>query len=436
VLQSGPQARAFSPAEAEARLQTLMQGWAVSEADLTATLTAADLTRDNVLARIQSLLTVEDALQQMVQKGIDMAAWLPQARAQSDVGLYQSAPFQPQSAPDAVAAATPTHAASMAAAVTPPPDLPVAPYPDSVAPDFSAETLDGGQMTLSQWRGKPALINFWASWCGPCRSELPALQEAYNRYQGDINFVAVNVREGKGTINSFANKNAITFPIALDPAGEISTGLYQVRGIPTTFFLDSRGVIVKRHVGPLDLQAIDSYLLPLLNPPTDIVAAETQPPPSETPAPDTSTQAANLAPDFELPDAQGTSFKLSDALRDGPVVLVFYRGVTWGICLQQLVGLEADKAKFKAAGVQVVAVAVQKQADAAKTVNQTGATYPVLADDGHRVADQYGIYNLLKDAVAAPSTFVIDRDGRIVWSYIGKDVADRPANQTILQNLP
>ncbi len=98
--------------------------------------------------------------------------------------------------------------------------------------------------------------------------------------------------------------------------------------------------------------------------------------------------------------------------------------------------MEKDKAKFEEAGAQLVTLAVQNQDNAAKTVEQTGATYPVLADDGHRVADRYGVYNLLQDAVAAPAVFVIDRDGQIVWSYIGQNVADRPANQTILQNLP
>ncbi len=325
VLQAGPSARAFTPAEAETRLQTLMRGWQVAEPDLTAVLTEAQLNRDEVLARIQTLLTVEDALQQMAATGIDMNTWLPQARLQAEVGLYQAAPFR-EPTPAAVAAVSPpapTPALAISDAPAPPADLPVSPYPQAVAPDFSAETLTGASITLSRLRGKPTLINFWASWCGPCRQELPALQDAYTRYQNDINFVAVNVKEAKNTIQTFAENNGLTFPIVLDLSGRISSQLYQVRGIPTTFFIDSRGVIVERHVGPLNDQSIDSYLLPLLSPAPDTVAA------ADTPAPpDVPTRTVNPAPDFSLPDAQGLPFNLNETLQDGPVVLVFYRGVT------------------------------------------------------------------------------------------------------------
>jgi peroxiredoxin len=83
-----------------------------------------------------------------------------------------------------------------------------------------------------------------------------------------------------------------------------------------------------------------------------------------------------------------------------------------------------------------VAVAVQDEAGAQATVESSNVSYPVLADPGHQVADAYGVYNLLNDGVAAPAVFVIDANGRVVWSYIAKDINDRPDNQTIFDNLP
>jgi len=79
---------------------------------------------------------------------------------------------------------------------------------------------------------------------------------------------------------------------------------------------------------------------------------------------------------------------------------------------------------------------VQNQAGAQKAVASTKVTYPILADPDHSIADAFGVYNLLGDRVATPAVFIIDKSGHIVWSYIGKNINDRPDNQTILKNIP
>lgn len=106
------------------------------------------------------------------------------------------------------------------------------------------------------------------------------------------------------------------------------------------------------------------------------------------------------------------------------------------MCKNQLVQLEADQALFQAKNAQILAIAVQDQAGAQTAKQETGATYPILADVNHQVAETYGVFNLLGDGVATPSIFIIDKSGQIVWSYIGQNVSDRPNNQTILENLP
>jgi len=99
-------------------------------------------------------------------------------------------------------------------------------------------------------------------------------------------------------------------------------------------------------------------------------------------------------------------------------------------------GLQSAYPEFQARDTEIIALAVQSVADAQQMVQATGATFPILADPDHAVADAYGVYNLLGDAVAAPAVFVIDKTGRIVWSYIGQNAADRPSAQTILKHLP
>ena len=120
-----------------------------------------------------------------------------------------------------------------------------------LAPDFSLSTLGGDPITLSQLRGKPVLINFWASWCPPCRTEMPAIQNVYDEFK-DQGFVvlAVNTtyQDNLGDATTFAQNRKLTFPILLDQAGD-AANLYEVRALPSTYFIDADGIIQEVVVG-------------------------------------------------------------------------------------------------------------------------------------------------------------------------------------------
>jgi peroxiredoxin len=88
------------------------------------------------------------------------------------------------------------------------------------------------------------------------------------------------------------------------------------------------------------------------------------------------------------------------------------------------------------AGAEMIALAVAPLASVDGARNTTKATYPMLADPEHQVAEAYGVYNLLGDKLAAPSVFIIGADGRVVWNYVGENSSDRPNAQTILEHLP
>jgi thiol-disulfide isomerase/thioredoxin len=134
-----------------------------------------------------------------------------------------------------------------------------------VAPDFTLEMLDGPETTLSDLRGQVVLINFWATWCPPCRAEMPAIQEVYNRYR-DQGFVvlAVDLGESDARVRGFVEEMELTFSILMDRNEDVSQ-LYRVRSIPTTYFVDREGVIQDIVIGgPMPRALIESQVTALL----------------------------------------------------------------------------------------------------------------------------------------------------------------------------
>ncbi len=124
------------------------------------------------------------------------------------------------------------------------------PIVGSPAPDFQLNTLDGKPVRLSDLHGKPVLINFWATWCGPCTTEMPAIQKIYKQYSSQFVVLAVNANEPVSDIQNFLKDKGLTFNIMLDPGGKVQD-LYRLRGYPTSFFIDSNGMIQAEFIGPM-----------------------------------------------------------------------------------------------------------------------------------------------------------------------------------------
>jgi peroxiredoxin len=128
----------------------------------------------------------------------------------------------------------------------------------ALAPDFTLPALEEGRsVRLLDFRGRAVVINFWATWCPPCRVEMPALQHA-QRDMPDVVVLGVNQQESADLINRFMREQGLDFPIALDATGEVNR-LYRVRALPTTYFVDANGVI--RDIvygGPLTRALIES----------------------------------------------------------------------------------------------------------------------------------------------------------------------------------
>jgi peroxiredoxin len=132
------------------------------------------------------------------------------------------------------------------------------------AADFRLATLDGDEIALSDFRGSVVLVNFWATWCGPCRSEMPAFQGAYEaRAEDGLVVLAVNYQQKAEEVRPFVEELGLTFPVVLDPSLRVAR-LYQVRGLPSSMIVDPDGVVRVRHIGEMTPDMLQRYLLDYL----------------------------------------------------------------------------------------------------------------------------------------------------------------------------
>lgn len=127
------------------------------------------------------------------------------------------------------------------------------------ASDFRLPLFSGETVTLSELRGKPVVINIWASWCPPCRVEMPALERSHQRYQDRVVFLGVNIWDNDTAARAFLRDFGITYPNGPSPRGEIAVE-YGVTGVPETYFINKDGVLTHRWIGPITEAQLASIL--------------------------------------------------------------------------------------------------------------------------------------------------------------------------------
>jgi thiol-disulfide isomerase/thioredoxin len=131
------------------------------------------------------------------------------------------------------------------------------------APDFLLQRPDGGELRLSDLRGTPVVVNFWASWCTPCREEMPRIVASYDDAGGDFEVVAVNLQENDGIVTEFADDFGMEFPIVMDRSGEVGQTWRiggPVEGIPSSYFIDENGIVQARVFGPMSDETLQQNI--------------------------------------------------------------------------------------------------------------------------------------------------------------------------------
>jgi len=121
------------------------------------------------------------------------------------------------------------------------------------APNFRLEDLGGKKSELKHYKGRVVFLNFWATWCGPCKEEMPSMEELWKQFKDkDFVFLTISVDyAGIKPVKEYIEKNRYTFPVLIDPKGK-TLDLFEVRGIPTTFLIDQKGGLIGKAIGPRD----------------------------------------------------------------------------------------------------------------------------------------------------------------------------------------
>ncbi|VAX21833.1 Thiol:disulfide oxidoreductase related to ResA [hydrothermal vent metagenome] len=118
------------------------------------------------------------------------------------------------------------------------------------APDFTLSALGGGEISLSDYRGKVVFLNVWATWCPPCREEMPSMQKLYEHFKGkDFVMLTISIDENKSLVEPFMKELGLTFPVVFDPDQKVAS-IYKITGVPETFIIDKTGIITHHLLGP------------------------------------------------------------------------------------------------------------------------------------------------------------------------------------------
>lgn len=159
-------------------------------------------------------------------------------------------------------------------------------------PDAEFTTFAGEKVRLHELRGRPVVLNFWATWCGPCKVEIPMLQAAYDATDRTGFHLLAVTDEGQSIVRDFIAAENMSFPVLFDVGGRAGSR-YGIQAIPTTIFIDADGVVAARHTGVLTAEMIQAYLDQMMVAPEPAPPAEPAPAPPAVPAPTPPSRPAN-----------------------------------------------------------------------------------------------------------------------------------------------
>jgi thiol-disulfide isomerase/thioredoxin len=267
------------------------------------------------------------------------------------------------------------------------------------APAFALKTIIGQTSSLSDYKGKVVLLNFWASWCAPCLAEMPELDRLQSLYQSrGLQVIGIAYPDDDPhAIDRVARKLAIQYPLLLGSMETIKS--YEVSDVlPVTVIIDQHGNIRDRILGILEPEEFAGKVIPLLEKSATVSKELNEP--------------FQPAPEFRLPDLNGRLFNSTD-LKGSVVVIDFW--ATWcGPCLSEVPTFNNLHQKFGSRGVIVIGIAIQSgwAEDIAPYRDKFRIGYPILVGEDE-IVEKYGV-------IGFPTTYIIDRDFKVHRKYTGK----------------
>ncbi len=293
--------------------------------------------------------------------------------------------------------------------------------------DFAMTDADGNAARLADFIGKPVVINFWASWCGPCKSELPHFDKLAKEYGDDVRFLMVNVfYDTKKQTLDFVSDSGYTFPLYFDDR-ESAVKAYGITAVPQTIFITEDGTILAKRSGAMSEAVLKNYITQLLRgqtvpedtKPDDTTPTDTKPEdtkPEDTKPEDTKPEDASPPAtvgnykDFAMTDADGNAVRLADFIGK-PVVINFW--ASWcGPCKSELPHFDKLAKEYRGQA-EFLMVSVYLQKDVVKEfVSDSGYTFSLYFDDNSEGSAAYEVTGI-------PVTVFITADGNVSGQTIG-----------------
>ena len=304
------------------------------------------------------------------------------------------------------------------------------PAAGDLALDFRFQDAVGTTFSLSDFRGRLVMLNFWGTWCGYCEMEMPYIQQTYEEWPSDeVVLLTIDKGEEPATVAEFMQGQGVSFPVVVDRERKVVTQ-YQVDGIPRTFFIDEDGIIQYIKIGRFhSYEHIEDVLNQIITTGSYVEEPDEPEPDSAGMAvitscpenPGDSLEVGDLALDFQFQDASDQALSLSD-FRGKPVILGFW--ATWcPYCQRQLPYLQQLYDEWQ--GTELVMLTISKgeePATVATFMQDEELSFPVVVDSAQKASSQYGVSGV-------PTTFFIDEDGIIQFIRVGyfhslKDIED------------
>ncbi len=320
------------------------------------------------------------------------------------------------------------------------------------APDFQVKDLKGEDLSLEKYKGHVVLLDFWATWCGPCIAELPNVKKTYQKYKDQkFQIIGISLDRAQKTLETFVEKEGLSWVHYFDQSGQIANQ-YKVTGIPSMFLLDGQGVIRKaglrgHALGTAVAELVEENLTNPGGTPTPKVVPESTSPPKSIPAtklikmkPNPQNEPAaqptkikvedwvgKPAPDFQVKDLYGEELSLEKY--NGQIVLLDFWATWCQPCIKEIPKLKKVYEKYKDKNFQIIGVSLDRtMPPLAAYVQNEELAWVHYWDESRNVRNQYGV-------TAIPTAFLIDGEGIIRKASLGGFDVDSAVAELMKENL-